>query len=303
MPVASARTHELPTLELRIPRAVFLQFQTLIHEESGIWLGEHKKALLTGRLGRRLRELGVKSFENYYRLAAESAEERAILLNLITTNETRFFRDPQQFRHLEQVIVPLWKQEAEIGNRAQTVNVWSAGCSTGEEPFSIAMALREHLPVESRWHLRILGTDISTRVLEKCRQATWPMERAKEIPLLWLKRYMLRGTGVQEGWMRARPAIESLLQFEYLNLNSASFNLETKFDLIFCRNVLMYFSPATKTRVLEKLFAHLAPGGRLFLSPAESAAGQRLGQAVFPGVYQVCPDPARERAGDGTLCC
>lgn len=292
---------EISTQDFKIPRSVFLSFQELIHEESGIWLGEHKKALLGGRLGRRLRELGLDSFECYYRLAVERAEERAIMLDLITTNETHFFRDPQQFKYLEEVLVPNWKQEAGSRRRAQSINVWSAGCSTGEEPFSILMTLMEHFPPASGWSIRVLGTDISARVLKKCRRVTWPIERAKEIPLAHLRRYMLKGTGAQARWMRAKPEIEDRIRFDYLNLNSAAYSLATKFDLIFCRNVLMYFSSAAKTRVLERLFAQLAPGGRLFLSPAESAASTGLGSPVFPGVYQSCPEPTRERVGEGTL--
>lgn len=299
--VVASKAAEIPAPDFKIPRSVFLLFQELIHQEAGIWLGEHKKALLSGRLGRRLRELGLDSFERYYQLAAERAEECATMLDLITTNETHFFRDPQQFKYLEEVLVPNWKQEAESGRRAQSINVWSAGCSTGEEPFSILMVLLEHFPPPSGWSIHILGTDISTRVLEKCRRATWPIERAKEIPLADLRRYMLKGTGTQARWMRAKPEVEDRIRFDYLNLNSPAYSLATKFDLIFCRNVLMYFSSAAKMRVLEKLFAQLARGGRLFLSPAESAASTGIGSPVFPGVYQdvVCPDPA-QRGGEGS---
>jgi chemotaxis protein methyltransferase CheR len=270
----------------RLDGRTFLLFQELVNRHAGIWLGEHKKALLAGRLAKRLRDLELESFERYFLIVKNSSEERAIMLDLITTNETYFFREPQQFKFLEEQLVPEWKQAVEGGRRSRTLNIWSAGCSSGEEPCSIAMLLLHSLPPEDGWNVRITGTDISTRMLNKSEAGVWPIERAKNVPVHLLKQYMLKGVNTQAQWMRAKPALRKSLRFAHLNLKDAEYGLANNFDLIFCRNVLIYFDPATKVQVVRRLFDHLAPGGWLFLSPAESAATRAgLGNSVFPGVY------------------
>lgn len=279
----------------RLDTRTFLLFQELINRQAGIWLGAHKKALLVGRLARRLRDLEIESFERYYLLVKSSSEECSAMLDLIATNETYFFREPQQFKFLEETVVPEWKQEADGGRRSRNLNVWSAGCSSGEEPCSLAMLLLDSLPLEAGWNVCVTGTDISTRMLKKAEAGLWPIERARNIPVGLLRRYMLKGVGRQSQWMRAKPALRKALQFAHLNLKDVEHEIGNNFDLIFCRNVLIYFDPETKAQVVRKLFEHLAPGGWLFLSPAESAATRAgLGNSVFPGVYvkSVEPGPA-----------
>lgn len=282
--MTQALIHEQEGAGFRLPRSVFLLFRELVHHESGIWLGEHKKMLLSGRLSRRLRQLELSSFESYYRAVKQDAEERRNMLDLLTTNETHFFRDPQQFRHLEQVVIPEWKREADAGRRLRILNIWSAGCSTGEEPYSILMVLLDHFPPDSGWSVRVLGTDISRRVLAKAEQARWPIAQAQELSSARLKRYMLKGLGRNEKWMQAKPELRNCIEFAYLNLNNAEYGLGCKFDAVFCRNVLIYFSVAAKREVVRRLFDHLAPAGRLFLSPVETSASRLLANAVFPGV-------------------
>ncbi len=282
----SATTASEPSMLARLDDRTFLWLRDLVHWHAGIWLGEHKKSLLAGRLAKRLRDLELESFERYYLIVKDNSEERAIMLDLITTNETYFFREPQQFKFLEETVVPQWKQAAEGGRRPRTIKVWSAGCSSGDEPCSIAMLLLHSLPPEAGWNVRVTGTDISTRMLNKCEAGVWPVERSRNIPIHLLQRYMLKGVNAQAQWMRAKPALRKTLQFAHLNLKNAEYGLAPGFDLIFCRNVLIYFDPATKAHVARKLFEHLAPGGWLFLSPAESAAMRAgLGNSVFPGVY------------------
>ncbi|HEY6250355.1 MAG TPA: protein-glutamate O-methyltransferase CheR [Candidatus Angelobacter sp.] len=283
--MTEAAIHKQAGAGFRLSRSVFLLFQELVHSESGIWLGEHKKMLLCGRLAKRLRQLDLSSFESYYSTVKHDPKERWAMLDLLTTNETHFFRDPQQFRHLEEEVIPEWKREADAGKRPRMLKIWSAGCSTGEEPYSILMVLLDHFSSDSRWSIRVLGTDISARVLNKAEQGQWPVEQAQEIPPPRLKRYMLKGLGHNDMWMQAKPELRDRLTFASLNLNSAEYNLKNKFDAVFCRNVLIYFSAASKAEVVRKLFCHLAPGGRLFLSPVESSASKLLAKAVFPGVF------------------
>lgn len=266
----------------------FSLFQELIYKETGIYLSSIKKTLLVGRLTRRLRELGLHSFEAYYRLIIEKGEDEQIrLLDAISTNETRFFREPRQFEFLEQQLLPEWSREAESGRRPRKIRVWSAGCSTGEEPYSLAMTLLLHFPSTSGWKIEILATDLSTRALEWARKGVWPIAKAKEIPPRYLHSFMLRGTGRQEGKIKAGPEIRSLIQFERLNLNEEVYPTSGPFDLIFCRNVLIYFDNQSKRRVIDRLLRSLSPAGYLFIGHAESLAGlaDRV-RTVLPTVYE-----------------
>jgi chemotaxis protein methyltransferase CheR len=261
----------------------FVSFQTLIHREAGIFLSDVKKALLVGRLTRRLRELGIASFSAYHRLVEEDLAERVRMLDAICTNETHFFREPRQFEFLETRLFPEWLAQAEVGKRRRSARIWSAACSTGEEPYSLAMLLIDRLP---GWEIEILATDLSTKVLEKARAALFPIERSKEIPESYLKRFMLRGVGSQEGRMKAGPEVSAVVRFQHLNLNDETYEVRGTFDLVLCRNVLIYFRPETKTRVIERLVRHLEPAGHLLLGHAESATGLTVRvKSVGPNAY------------------
>jgi chemotaxis protein methyltransferase CheR len=264
----------------------FARFQALIHRESGIWLSPAKRALLVGRLSRRLRELGVASTRKYYDLVAADPAERVRMLDCVTTNETHFFREPRHFDFLAERVYPRWRAEALAGTRPRSIRVWSAACSTGEEPYSLAMSLLRAFPPGSGFEIEILATDLSTRALERARAATWPVEKAAEIPAPDLKAFMLRGTGSQTGRMRAGPELCGLVRFARLNLNDGAWPGLGTFDLVFCRNVLIYFSPATKTQVVGRLLRHLGPAGLLFLGHAESLSGMgHAVRSVLPTVY------------------
>jgi chemotaxis protein methyltransferase CheR len=264
----------------------FAAFQKLIYEEAGIHLSPVKKALLTGRLSKRVRELGLPSLAAYHEyVTASSPDERVHLLDCITTNETRFFREPQQFAFLEQQLVPSWVAEADAGRRPRRVRAWSAGCSTGEEPYSLAMVLLSLCPPEAGWDVEILATDVSTRALARARDACWPIERAAEIPDEHLKRCMLRGVRSQEGRMSAGPEIRGLVRFERLNLMSGEGFPGGRFDVVLCRNVLIYFDASSKQRVIERLLGRLEPGGHLFLGHAEGLGRTAGVRPVRPNVY------------------
>ena len=266
----------------------FKLFQSLIHKEAGIYLSEVKKALLVGRLSRRIRELGLESFEAYYRHVVDGAHpaERVELINNICTHETQFFREPRQFEFLEQTLAPRWRADAEAGTRPRHIRAWSAACSSGEEPVSLAMSLLHHFPASAGWAVEVLATDISTRVLDRARAAIWPIERAGQIPPAYLKRFMLRGTGDQQNKMKAGPEIRATVRFQQLNLHADTYAVGDGFDLIFCRNVLIYFNAASKEHVVSRLLGRLAPDGLLFLGHAESLTGMRdQPRAIIPTVY------------------
>jgi chemotaxis protein methyltransferase CheR len=276
------------------PRELGL-LKDLVYHETGIFLGPHKKHLVMSRLAGRMRHLGLTRFGDYFaHILAGDTDERRRMIECLCTHETSFFREARQFELLENRILPEWRAAAEAGRRARKVRLWSAGCATGEEPFSFAMLLALHLPAAAGWDCNVLGTDLSTRALARAESATWTIRRAAEIRPLLLQRFMLRGVRSQEGTFQAGPELRALVRLQQLNLNDASYPLSETFDLIACRNVLIYFDAAARTRVIERLLHHLAPGGYLFLGHAESLLGRtdRV-RPVIPSVYVNVVPPGR----------
>jgi chemotaxis protein methyltransferase CheR len=276
--------------------AEFRLFQGLVYQKAGIFLSDAKRALLVGRLSRRLRDLGLETFGAYHDYVVKSeGDELATMLDCICTNETHFFREPDHFTFLSTRWVPAMKEAAAKGQAPRRVRVWSAACSTGEEPYSLAMLLLDHLPASEGWELEILATDLSRKVLDKARNGLWSIDKAREIPEDYLKRFMLKGTKSQTGRMKAGDDIQRVIKFERLNLNDDSYAVGA-FDLIFCRNVLIYFDAASRSNVVHRLMKHVTPTGYLFLGHAETLTGvtDRL-RTVMPTVYTWVDTHARAR--------
>lgn len=277
----------VPKLE-HVSEGLFAQFQALIYKETGIWLGTHKSALLAGRLSRRLRLLGLPNMAEYYRFVTQPDQhkERSTMIDCITTNETHFFREPQHFALLSQRIFPRWHKEAAAGDRPKRIRIWSAGCSTGEEAYSLAMMLYKYFESETSWDIQVLGTDISNRVLEKAAGATYPIDKANEIPKDYLSSFMLRGVADQDGLMLVSPHVRKMVKFARLNLHADSYPLTSAFDLIFCRNVLIYFDQKSKKKVISGLVNHLADDGLLFVGHSENLYGVTSDlKRSMPAVY------------------
>ena len=266
----------------------FRRFAEYVHGASGISLNDSKRALVARRLHARMRELGIETLGEYTDLARADASgaETIRLLDLIATNETHFFRERPHWEFLETRVFPAWVADADAGRRDRRVRAWSAACSTGQEPYSLAMQLLDHLPPSDGWAHEIHASDISTHVLDRACRAEWPIEKAAEIPSEYLQRYMLRGVGPRIGVMRAGRDVRDLVSFARVNLHDAEYAVPGQFDLIFCRNVLIYFTPEGRADVIERLTNRLAPGGLLFVGHAESlhAHRERL-RPVLPTVY------------------
>jgi chemotaxis protein methyltransferase CheR len=293
--VARLRSHGHPALCTAFPlepiaREIserdFRSFQDLIYRDAGIWLPPAKTALLVGRLAKRLRHHGLNSFKDYYDLIVRSAEERVQMFNAISTNETHFFREAQHFDLLKSFILPRWVKEADAGRRSRKIRVLSAGCSTGQEAYSLAMVLLDHCPSGSGWEIEIVATDLSTRALEIARAGIWPREKAAQIPPHYLKAFMLKGFADQTGQIKAGPEISSLIQFFRLNLNEPAYPLAGKFDLIFCRNVLIYFDARSREQAVRRLAGFLSANGYFFVGQAESLHSLNNNfKTVIPTVY------------------
>ena len=260
----------------------FRLFQTLVYREAGINLSDQKRALLVGRVGPRLRALELSSFAAYYDVVTTDHEELVRMLDAVCTNETHFFREPKQFTFLENELTPSWRAAADGGHRRREARIWSAGCSTGEEPYSIAMSLSAHL---SDWKLEVVATDLSTKALDRAKAGIWPMERLAQIPAHYRKPFLLRGVGLKEGHFAARDELHSLIRFGRLNLHHDSYPVAGKFDAIFCRNVLIYFDAETKKRIIHRLLDRLEPHGLLFLGHSESLNSFDRVRVAGPTVY------------------
>jgi chemotaxis protein methyltransferase CheR len=265
-----------------IATKTFRLYQALVYREAGINLSDQKRALLVGRIGPRLRTLSLSSFEAYFDLVTKDGDELVRMLDAVCTNETHFFREPKQFAFLENELIPSWRTAAEAGQRRREVRVWSAGCSSGEEPYSIGMSLLAQLP---DWKLEIVATDLSTKVLDRAKGGIFPMDRIAQIPARYRKPFLLRGVGMKEGYFAARDELHALIRFGRVNLHHDSYPVAGKFDAIFCRNVLIYFDAETKRRIIHRLLDRLEPNGLLFLGHSESLNTFERVRAVGPTVY------------------
>jgi chemotaxis protein methyltransferase CheR len=268
---ASASAH------LNISDRDFALFQALMHDVAGIHLSTAKKQLVCGRLSKRLRERGLSDYGAYYALLQASGEDAELqtCVDLLTTNETYFFREPKHFEFLCRQILP--------GFRGAPFRAWSAACSSGEEPYSIAMAAQEVLG-DGAW--QVLGSDISTQVLGHARRATYTLERARNLTPEQLRKYCLKGVRSQAGTLRVHPMLGERVEFGRINLNRP-LPAVGRFDVIFLRNVMIYFDMEVKRAVIARLLHQLNPGGWLFVGHSESLNGIcDTVRTVAPAVYR-----------------
>jgi chemotaxis protein methyltransferase CheR len=257
--------------------AEFAIFQKLIHDWAGIHMPDTKKALVSSRLMKRLRHYGLNNYTDYLRIVRgdDNRGERQIMINLLTTNETYFFREIRHFDWL--------RERARAHDRSESFRVWSAACSSGQEVYSIAMTLADVFG-DTGW--QVMGTDISEQMLAQALRATYPIEMAEEIPQQLLHKYCLKGTGGEQGKFCIAPPLLKNIRFQQLNLLEHIPGSFGYFDVIFLRNVMIYFDRETRKKVSEALAQSLKPGGFLVLGHAESLHGisDKL-KAVQPTIY------------------
>jgi chemotaxis protein methyltransferase CheR len=192
------------------------------------------------------------------------------MVEAITTNETHFFREPKHFEFMGQEVLPRWRAQAEQQRRSRTIRIWSAGCSSGEEPYSLAMFLANELPDVDCWDIQILATDISSRVLAMACRGVYSMAKSADIPKPILHRFMLKGIAGQQGQMKVTGEIQRMVQFSWANLSQGPYPIGIAFDLIFCRNVLIYFDDDSKRKVVDNLANCLSADGLLLIGYAEN---------------------------------
>ncbi|HUW81812.1 MAG TPA: CheR family methyltransferase [Phycisphaerae bacterium] len=264
-------------------RRTFDRFRRLVYEKSGIALGPGKEALVSARVNRRLRALGIDNYETYLRRVTHdpSGEEIVQLLDAISTNVTGFFREPAHFEFLAQMMAE-W-----LAAGQRRFRVWSAACSTGEEPYSIAITMLESAKsTKADIDIKILATDISTRVLETCRQGTYPRERLDAVPRVLRTCYFTQDHPQNPARYTVKDVLSGMIVFKRLNLSTPPFPMHGPLDVIFCRNVMIYFDQGVRARLLQELRRLLRPGGYLMVGHAESLTGM-MGdfKAVRPSTY------------------
>lgn len=272
-------------------RASDYQFiREIVYRHSRINLGPDKQELVSARLGKRLRATGRATVEDYCSLlrAPGGEEELGHLIDVISTNHTYFFREEGHFQALRDIILPDLERRREK-ERWPTLRFWSAACSSGEEPYSIAMALDEYFANKGAdWPRQIEATDISTRVLAKAQAAIYPAETVSRLGAARTKAYFQVGYGEQDGFFRVRPALRAQVRFHRLNLLEGEPPFAEPFHVIFCRNVMIYFDRPTQEELVRRLKARLVPGGYLLVGHSESLTGLSHGLTMIrPATYQM----------------
>jgi len=266
-----------PVVHVKITNNEYIKFQEIIYKTTGIELKENKQNLIESRLMKRLRKHELNSYSDYYQLVIQDSRELQLMINQITTNETSFFRENKHFDYLVRKILPQAKER---------LNIWSAASSIGVEAYTIAMVVDEtlslrHLPFE------ILASDINIDVLEQAKKGVYDIRFAKNIPNNYLRRYCLKGVGEMQNKFSINEYLKQNLSFAQINLTKPISSQVGKFDIIFLRNVLIYFDIKTKQDVVKYVLQHLKPNGYFFIGHSETLfnISDEVVQ-VMPTVYQ-----------------
>ncbi len=253
---------------IHMPDDVFGKLSRYIEKQSGIQMPAAKKTMLEGRLRKRLKELGLRSFEEYcdFLFSRTGTGEIVHMLDAVTTNKTEFFREALHFEYLCKTILPEFMQQ----QGGEVFHIWSAGCSTGEEPYTLAIVLSEFAERNPSFRFSVFATDLSSTVLEKARRAIYTEDEITHIPVMLQRKYFARSRDRSKKLVRVTARVRAMVEFCRLNFMSASYAVKQRFHVIFCRNVMIYFDRKTKKTILHRLCSTLKPGGYFILGHSES---------------------------------
>ena len=280
----------------RIPDRDFNAIRTMIYQEAGISLSDGKRALVCSRLAKRLRHLNLRNHAEYLDyLATRDPEgaERQVMINCLTTNKTDFFREAHHFTFLRERVFPRIERAAAQGG-PRRLRIWSAACSTGEEPYSAAMTILEHFGSLRGWDVHVLASDINTEVLQKAAEGVYALEQIDGLEDRIQRKYFLRGAGRRAGFCLVRPEVRRLVSFRQINFMDQRWPLKTRFDVIFCRNAIIYFDAPTQEQLLPRLVGQLTDNGYLMLGHSENLHWLAdllapLGNTVYQRRPGICP--------------
>lgn len=274
---------------------LFNKFRKLIYETCGITLSDAKRTMLSVRLTKRLRALKLNSFKEYYNhLQVENHFEKELpsFLNVVTTNKTDFYREQHHFEYLTNHVVPELRKHRPF-TLENPFRIWSAGCSSGEEPYTMAIELSEVLGARSK-AFDILATDISTKVLKAATNAVYDEDDVAPIPKYLRHKYLMRGKGNLQGYYKVVPELRNTITFGRLNFNDSNYRIPDKKHVIFCRNVLIYFDEETKAQIISKLCSYLVEGGYLFIGHSETLQADLFNlKNMGPTVYRRKPSGSK----------
>jgi len=269
-----------PTRSSLTPRD-FDRIRKVAFDYCGLDIEPGKEELVASRLGKIMRKLNIATYAEYYDYVLGDKTEQALvtMIDSLTTNHTSFFREQQHFEFLHSTILPA------LAGRPQ-IDIWSAACSSGEEPYTIAFSVKDYFNGGGP-ALKIVASDISTRILERAQRATYSSDHVKGVPVPTMQKYFLRGHGAMEDQFRVKPQIRSLVEFRRINLSEPLQNMQTQFPLILCRNVMIYFNAETQKQVVDSLAQQLEPGGYLFIGHSESLNRIKHSlEYVRPAIYR-----------------
>jgi chemotaxis protein methyltransferase CheR len=282
---AALQTQPQTDLEASFTTRDFKFFAELVYDKSGIVLGEHKKNMMFSRLVRRVRELGLASFKDYANFVKgpKGDNEIGALINAMTTNLTRFFREEHHFEFLTKTVFPATAERARKSGQKR-LRIWSAGCSSGEEPYSIAMTVLKNFPNRAGWDVKILATDLDTNMVARGAAGVYPLNAFEGMSADMRSRYFAPVDG-DRGKLEACDDIKSMITFRPLNLLGA-WPMSGQFDAIFCRNVMIYFDGPTKATLIERQTGLLPTGGHLFIGHSETLLDQNILKLKGRTVYE-----------------
>ena len=270
-----------------ISNADFARLCSLIYKQAGIVLNADKRTMLELRIKRRVRSLELDSYGQYcdYLFGPHGHKEELVhFLDVVSTNKTDFFREPEHFDFLIKKAVPELMARNQSG---RPLSIWSAGCSTGEEPYTLAMVLKEWEEAHRGFRFRILATDLSTTVLAKAARGVFTDEVVRPVPAILQRKYFMRSRNRDSNTLRIVPELRQLIEFRRLNFMDGDYGLSQKADVIFCRNVIIYFDRATQEQIMQKLAAQLVPGGYAFVGHSETLHDMDLPLVpVAPALYR-----------------
>ena len=251
---------------------LFQKFSDLVYEKTGIFLKPEKKELLNARLGKRLRATGITSFKQYYEYVINdrSGDELVHLIDNVSTNFTSFFRENSHFEILSSTVLPAFVKEGR--GKSKEILLWSSASSSGEEPYTMAMVVEDFVSRHPGMRYRIMATDISTRVLAQAKRGVYADERVTKVPTPFLKKYFQKGVGNSDGYVKVKDELRRMVHFDRFNL-MGDFPWRAAIDVIFCRNVMIYFNRETQQELVSKFHQALTPGGYLFIGHSESISG------------------------------
>ncbi len=254
--------------------AEFNELVKIIYDKTRIQMTSHKRALVTSRLSKRLRALKMDSFREYIDFVKNAKDEELTnFVNAVTTNKTDFFRENKHFEYMKSTFLPDWEKNFKAG-KVKNLRIWSAACSTGEEPYTIQMTLHEYFGANyDKYDIKVLASDIDTNVLAHGRAGIYKEESVEPIQENILRKYFLKGTGDKEGLYKVKDILKKNLFFRQLNFKDEDFDIHTQFDLIFCRNVIIYFDKEFQKELFNKFYRYLKEDSLVFIGHSETLFG------------------------------